>query len=85
MASRSVERTQSVGQQLAEIERLMEVAERHANKLRDRLSGGVSQEVHEVAQLSDALDTILRLKISTDLLERFVAFGTTESTIEEVH
>ena len=83
MASASVH-TAQVGQQLAEIEQLMETAESHAAKLRDRLSDGIEEEINDVAQLSEVLDTILRLQLSKDLLERF-ALGATKPTIDELH
>ena len=74
-----------MNRKLAKVESLMVIAERRANELRDLLSRGASQNVDEVAQLSDALDTILQLKLSKDILKRFVAFGAAEPKNEKVH
>ena len=65
---------QSMSDQLLEIDRLIERAERRATKLRNQLSRDAADDINAVSQFSDALDKILQLKLSRDLLARFVTF-----------
>ena len=68
------ERTKSIGEQLDELDRLMERAEHRAVRLRNQLSHGAADDLHAVPQLSNTLDRILQLKLSRDLLAHFMAF-----------
>ena len=65
---------QSMSDQLLEIDRLIERAERRATKLRNQLSRDAADDLDAVSQLSNTLDKILQLKLSQDLLAQFVAF-----------
>jgi hypothetical protein len=60
--------------QLQEIDRLIERAERRATALRNQLSYDAADDLTAVSQFSDALDKILQLKLSRDMLAQFVTF-----------
>ena len=61
---------------LLEIDRLAQAALVRANDLRDRVRDGTEANVDDLSQLSLALDTLLHLKISKDILEQ----GMTQDT-----
>ena len=67
---------QSQSDLLLEIDRLAQAALVRANDLRDRVRDGTEANVDDLSQLSLALDTLLHLKISKDILEQ----GMTQDT-----
>jgi hypothetical protein len=65
---------QSIRDQLAEVDALIEQAERRATALRDQLAHDGADDFDTVSQLSDTLDKMLQLKLSRDMLGQFVGF-----------
>ena len=64
----------TIAQQLAEVDSELELLTCRAITLRNRLSRGHASDVEAVSQLADALDRILQLKLSKDLLLEFAGF-----------
>jgi hypothetical protein len=69
----SMEASQSPSDLLSEIERLTEAALARADHLRGRMRDSVEVDTDEASQLSLALDTLLQLKMSKDLLQQSIA------------
>jgi hypothetical protein len=63
---------------LSEIDRLTQTALIRANVLRDRIRDSNEANVDDLSQLSLALDTLLHLKISKDILEQVRVLDTAE-------
>lgn len=61
---------QSESELLLEIDRLARTALVRVNDLRDRIRDSTEANVDDLSQLSLAMDTLLHLKISKDILEQ---------------
>jgi hypothetical protein len=62
--------SQSKSDLLLEIDRMARTALVRVNDLRDRIRDSHDANVDDLSQLSQALDTLLHLKISKDILEQ---------------